>query len=275
MISLQGIAFVETHRLGEYMFTRLLKGASIAMLASVLFLTGCSEADKAPEKVEPPRTAFAIIVRSAETDKPIPGLQAVVVDDSTRQADTVMTNANGEAIAQVIRGHSVRAILMGVMLRNDSASAFKVPADGPMQSITVKLTEKDVADAKDRLMRQQAYERMYRNANGAMVFKTIPASAKSSSNAVAIADEPVLFTNPATNATVTLRSDTEGFLFLRGTTIGLADGGAFTMQSGREPRDGKLFVNAQGTNNFIYKAERLSMPWNGTLNFITIPIAGK
>jgi hypothetical protein len=74
---------------------------------------------------------------------------------------------------------------------------------------------------------------------------------------------------------VTLRSDADGFLFLRGTTIGLNDGAAFTMQSAREPRDGKLFVSAQGTTNFTYKAERLGTPWNGTLNFITIPIQGR
>ncbi len=257
------------------MITRMFNGASIAAILVLLTTIGCSNADTSPEKVEPPRTPFAIIVRSAESNGPIAGLQAVVVDDSTRQADTVVTNANGEAISQVVRGHSVRAILMGVMLRNDTASAFRVPVDGPMQSITVKMTEKDVAEAKDRMMRQQAYERMYRLANGAMVFKTVASSGKSSATAAPVIDEPVLFTNPTTNASVTLRSDAEGFMFLRGSTIGINDGGAFTMQSAREPRDGKLFVNAQGTTNFTFKAERLGTPWNGTLNFITIPIVGK
>jgi len=254
------------------MHATFLKGA---IIASMVLLVSCASKDATPEKVEPPRTPFAIIVRSAESDAPIAGLQAIVVDDSTRQADTVVTNANGEAIAQVIRGHSVRALLMGVMLRNDTTTAFAVPTDGPMASITVKMSAKDVAEAKDRMMRQQAYDRMYRLANGAMVFKTISASAKTSSSASAVVDEPVMFTNPSTNATVTLRSDADGFLFLRGTTIGLNDGAAFTMQSAREPRDGKLFVSAQGTTNFTYKPERLGTPWNGTLNFITIPIQGR
>ncbi len=253
----------------------LFNGASIAAILVLLTTIGCSDADTSPEKVEPPRTPFAIIVRSAEADKPIAGLQAIVVDDSTRQADTVVTNANGEAISLVVRGHSVRAILMGVMLSNGSESAFRVPTDGPMQSITVKLTEKDVAEAKDRMSRQQEFERIYRLANGAMVFRTIGASAKSSATAPSVIDEPVLFTNPATGATVTLRSDAEGFLFLRGSSVGLNDGNTFTMQSAREPRDGKLFVNAQGTTNFTFKAEQLGAQWNGRLNFITIPIVGK
>lgn len=257
------------------MITRMFKGAAIAAMVALVLFTGCSDAEQTAEKVDPPRTAFAIIVRSAEADKPIAGLQAVVVDDSTRQADTVVTNANGEAISQVIRGHSVRAILMGVMLRNGSETAFRVPADGPMPSITVKLTEKDVAEAKNRMASQQAFERIYRLANGAMVFKTISSTARTAAGPAAVIDEPVLFTNPATNATATLRSDGEGFLYLRGSTIGLNDGGVFTMQSAREPRDGKLFVNAQGTTNFTFKAERLGSPWNGTLNFITIPIVGK
>jgi hypothetical protein len=164
---------------------------------------------------------------------------------------------------------------MGVMLRNNTTSSFAVPADGPMASITVKMSAKDVAEAKDRMQRQQAYERMYRMANGSMVFKTIAASARSSATASPVVDEPVLFTNPATGASATLRSDAEGFLFLRGSTIGVTDGNGFTMQSAREPRDGKLFVNAQGTTTFTYAAQRLPAAWNGTLNFITIPIAGK
>jgi hypothetical protein len=254
------------------MHTTFLKGA---IIASMVFLVSCANQDATPEKVEPLRTPFAIIVRSAESDAPIAGLQAIVVDDSTRQADTVVTNANGEAISQVVRGHSVRALLMGVMLRNDTTTAFAVPADGPMASITVKMSAKDVAEAKDRMQRQQAYERMYRMANGSMVFKTIAASARSSATASPVVDEPVLFTNPATGASATLRSDAEGFLFLRGSTIGVTDGNGFTMQSAREPRDGKLFVNAQGTTTFTYAAQRLPAAWNGTLNFITIPIAGK
>lgn len=254
---------------------RLFNGASIAAILVLLTVIGCTNAETPPEKAEPPRTPLAIIVRSAEADKPIAGLQAIVVDDSTRQADTVITNANGEAISQVIRGHSVRAILMGVVLRRDNETAFTVPGDGPMQSITVKMTEKDVAEARDRMMRQQAFERIYRLANGAMVFKTISASAKSSATAASVVDEPVLFTNPATGATVALRSDAEGFLFLRGSSVGLNDGNTFTMQSAREPRDGKLFVNAQGTTNFTFKAEQLGAQWNGRLNFITIPIVGK
>ena len=257
------------------MKTRFLKGASIAAILVLLTTIGCSNADTSPEKVEPPRTPFAIIVRSAESNGPIAGLQAVVVDDSTRQADTVVTNANGEAISQVVRGHSVRALLMGVMLRSDTTTAFRVPTDGPMQSVTVTMSAKDVAEAQDRMQRQQAYERMYRMANGSMVFKTIAASARSSATASPVVDEPVLFTNPATGASATLRSDAEGFLFLRGSTIGVTDGNGFTMQSAREPRDGKLFVNAQGTTTFTYAAQRLPAAWNGTLNYITIPIASK
>lgn len=252
--------------------TRFLKGAGIAAL---IVLLGCTNSDTTTEKIDPPRTPFAVLVRSTETDAPIAGMQAVFVDDSTQQADTVVTNANGEAISQVVRGHSVKAFLMGVMLRKDNETAFAVPADGPMQSITVKMSAKDVAEAHERMRQQAAFDRMYRMANGAMVFKTIRATGKSSYTAQPVADEPIMFTNPATNANVTLRSDQEGFVFLRGSAIGLNDGGAFTMQSAREPRDGKLFVSAQGTPNFTFKAERLASPWNGTLNFITIPINGK
>lgn len=252
--------------------TRFLKGAGIAAL---IVLLGCTNSDTTTEKIDPPRTPFAVLVRSTETDAPIAGMQAVFVDDSTQQADTVVTNANGEAISQVVRGHSVKAFLMGVMLRKDNETAFAVPVDGPMQSITVKMSAKDVAEAQERMQRQAAFDRMYRMANGAMVFKTIRASGRSSSTAQPVADEPIMFTNPATNANVTLRSDAEGFVFLRGSTIGLSDGGTFTMQSAREPRDGKLFVSAQGTPNFTFKAERLASPWNGTLNFITVPIVGK
>lgn len=268
MICLQ----VATNHKGKLMMTRYLKGASFAVL---MLLLGCTNSETETKKIDPPRTPFAILVRSTETDAPIAGMLAVFVDDSTQKADTVVTNANGEAIAQVVRGHSIKAFLMGVMLRKDNETAFAVPVDGPMESVTVKMTEKDVAEARDRLMRQQAYERMFRRANGAMVFKTISASSKSSAAASAIVDEPVLFTNPSTNASVALRSDAEGFIFLRGSSIGLSDGGTFTMQSAREPRDGKLFVNAQGTTSFTFKAERLASPWNGTLNFITIPIIGK
>jgi hypothetical protein len=224
-------------------------------------------------------TQLSVVVLSKEADTPLRGLEVIVVDDSTSASQTALTDTIGKAIFNVVRGTRVAVYVMRIGILNGAEKVFTVPKEGLMSPIAISLSKEQMDEAKANLDRQLAskreIEQIKERINGSMVFRTVRGFLDTVLVEAAIPNETVEFIAIATGKKVSLTSDADGYIWLKGSSIGLKDGDKFSMTSMHVDSEKIPFQDGSNVMEFEFQSVKTNDNWNGQYSYLGVPVPTK
>ena len=248
------------------------------MIRSILALVAivlCSSA----QLVASDTTQLSVVVLSKEADTPLRGVEVIVVDDSTTASQTMRTDTNGKATFNVVRGTRQAVYVMRIGILNGADKVFTVPKEGLMAAIAISLSKEQIEQATENLNKQLAskreLEQLKERISGSMAFRTVRGFLDTVLVDKPLANESIEFASIATGKKITLTSDADGYLLLKGAGIGLKDGDKFSMTSLHVDSEKIPFQDGTSIMEFEFQSIAITQDWNGQYSYLAIPVPTK
>ena len=224
-------------------------------------------------------TQLSIVVLSKEADTPLRGVEVIVVDDSTTASQIMLTDTNGKATFNVIRGTRQAVYVMRIGILNGADKVFTIPKEGLMAAIAISLSKEQIEQATDNLNKQMASQReiaqLKERISGSMAFRTVRGFLDTVLVDKPLASESIEFASIASGKKVTLTSDADGYFLLKGASIGLKDGDKFSMTSLHVDSEKIPFQDGTNIMEFEFQSIKTDSNWSGQYNYLAIPIPTK
>lgn len=224
-------------------------------------------------------TQLSVTVLSKEADTPLRGVEVIIVDDSTSTSQMVLTDTIGKSTFNVVRGTRVAVYVMRIGILNGTEKVFTVPKEGLMTPIAISLSKEQIDEAKANLDRQLAskreIEQLKERINGSMVFRTVRGFLDTVLVDAAVPNETVEFTSITTGKKIALTSDAEGYIFMKGASIGLKDGDKFSMTSMHVDSEKLPFQDGNTVMEFTFESAKTAKDWNGQYSYLGVPVPTK
>ncbi|MBM4178807.1 MAG: OmpA family protein [Ignavibacteria bacterium] len=224
-------------------------------------------------------TQLSVVVLSKEADTPLRGLEVVVVDDSTSASQTALTDTIGKATFNVVRGTRVAVYVMRIGILNGAEKVFTVPKEGLMSPIAISLSKEQIDEAKANLDKQLAgkreLEQLKERINGSMAFRTVRGFLDTVLVEKSLANETVEFTSISSGKRISVASNADGYMFLKGASIDLKDGDKFSMTSLHVDSEKIPFQDGTNIMEFEFQSIKTDNNWSGQYSYLAIPIPTK
>jgi len=224
-------------------------------------------------------TQLSVIVLSKEADTPLRGVEVIVVDDSTTSSQTMLTDTNGKATFNVVRGTRQAVYVMRIGILNGTDKVFSIPNEGLMAAIAISLSKEQIDEAKANLEKQMAgkreLEQLKERINGSMAFRTVRGFLDTVLVDKPLANETVEFTSIASGKRISVTSNADGYMFLKGASIDLKDGDKFSMTSLHVDSEKIPFQDGTNIMEFEFQSIKTDNNWSGQYSYLAIPIPTK
>lgn len=244
---------------------RTLLALALTVVCSIQFVTAASDT-----------TQLSVTVLSKEADTPLRGVEVIVVNDSTSASQTAETDTIGKATFNVVRGTRVAVYVMRIGILNGTEKVFEVPMDGLMTPIAVSLSTEQIEQAQENLNKQlqsaKELAALKDKINGSMAFRAVRALLDTILTDVPLANETIEFTSITTGKKVSLTSDADGYLYLKGASIGLADNDKFSMTSMHRDSEKIPFQDGEKVMKFDFHPIVVNKEWSGQYSYLAVPV---
>ena len=241
----------------------------IVVLAAILFSATCaiSRTDS---------TQLSVTVLSKEADTPLRGIEVLVIDDSTSSSQSAKTDTIGKATFSVVRGSKVAVYIMRIGILNGAEKVFTVPSEGLMTPIAVSLSKEQIEQAKANLDKQaqsaRQIEALKEQLSGSMAFRTVRAFLDTILVDAPLGNETIEFTSIATGKKMSVTSDADGYLFLKGASIGLKENDKFSMTSMHRDSEKIPFQDGSEVMKFDFQPINTGGEWSGQYQYLAVPV---